>query len=570
MKAEQNIPSQNKRRFVLLLLFVVIVGLLMWRVVYLQVFNKDFLQDQGSARHLRTVSIAAHRGMIMDRHGEALAISTPVESIWVNPAILVNQRHLLPKLMRILKLDLEQTEQMLAARMDREFVYLKRHVNPDVAKKVLDMQIEGVFAQREYRRYYPAGEVVSHVIGFTNIDDEGQEGIELSYQDWLKGTPGKKRVIKDRLGRVIEDVESIRTSSPGKNINLSIDRRIQYLAYRELKTAMKLNKARSGSAVMLDVKTGEILAAVNQPSYNPNSRKNMRSSQFRNRAVTDVFEPGSTIKPFTIAMALESKKYKPGTIIDTTPGSLKVGRNTIRDLKNYGKLDVTHVITKSSNVGASKIALSMEAERMWSMFNRLGFGSVTASGFPGESAGLLSHFSRWHDIEQATLSFGYGLSVTPLQLAHAYSILAADGISRPVSFIRQDKPVAGEQVLPAKVVRQVREMMKTVVSNEGTGMQASVHGYQVAGKTGTIHKSAAGGYANDRYIAVFAGMAPASDPRLVLVVMVNDPAGEQYYGGQVAAPVFSRVMSGALRLMDVTPDNLPVLQTNLQLNKERS
>jgi cell division protein FtsI (penicillin-binding protein 3) len=432
------------------------------------------------------------------------------------------------------------------------------------------MQIEGVFAQREYRRYYPAGEVVSHVIGFTNIDDEGQEGIELSYQDWLKGTPGKKRVIKDRLGRVIEDVESIRTSSPGKNINLSIDRRIQYLAYRELKTAMKLNKARSGSAVMLDVKTGEILAAVNQPSYNPNSRKNMRSSQFRNRAVTDVFEPGSTIKPFTIAMALESKKYKPGTIIDTTPGSLKVGRNTIRDLKNYGKLDVTHVITKSSNVGASKIALSMEAERMWSMFNRLGFGSVTASGFPGESAGLLSHFSRWHDIEQATLSFGYGLSVTPLQLAHAYSILAADGISRPVSFIRQDKPVAGEQVLPAKVVRQVREMMKTVVSNEGTGMQASVHGYQVAGKTGTIHKSAAGGYANDRYIAVFAGMAPASDPRLVLVVMVNDPAGEQYYGGQVAAPVFSRVMSGALRLMDVTPDNLPVLQTNLQLNKERS
>jgi len=570
MKTEQNIPSQNKRRFVLLLLFVVIVGLLMWRVVYLQVFNKDFLQDQGSARHLRTVSIAAHRGMIMDRHGEALAISTPVESIWVNPSLLVNQRQMLPKLMRILELDLEQTEQMLATRMDREFVYLKRHVNPDIAKKVLDMQIEGVFAQREYRRYYPAGEVVSHVIGFTNIDDEGQEGIELSYEDWLKGTPGKKRVIKDRLGRVIEDVESIRTSSPGKNIHLSIDRRIQYLAYRELKTAMKLNKARSGSAVMLDVKTGEILAAVNQPSYNPNGRKNMRSSQFRNRAVTDVFEPGSTIKPFTIAMALESKKYKPDTIIDTTPGTLKVGRNTIRDAKNYGKLDVTHVITKSSNVGASKIALSMDAERMWSMFNRLGFGVVTASGFPGESAGLLSHFSRWHDIEQATLSFGYGLSVTPLQLAHAYSILAADGVSRPVSFIRQDKPVAGEQVLPAKVVRDVREMMKTVISDEGTGILASVHGYQVAGKTGTIHKSAAGGYSNDRYIAVFAGMAPASDPRLVLIVMVNDPAGEQYYGGQVAAPVFSRVMSGALRLMDIAPDNLPVMQTNLQLNKERS
>jgi len=570
MKADQNIPSQNMRRLVLLMLFVIVVGLLIWRVVYLQVFNKDFLQDQGSARHLRTVSIAAHRGMIMDRNGEALAISTPVESVWVNPSLLINQRQVLPRLTRILKLDLEQTEQMLAARMNREFVYLKRHVNPDVAKKVLDLQAEGVFTQREYRRYYPAGEVVSHVIGFTNIDDKGQEGIELAYQDWLMGTPGKKRVMKDRLGRVIEDVESIRTSSPGKSLYLSIDRRIQYLAYRELKAAMKLNKARSGSAVMLDVKTGEILAAVNQPSYNPNSRKNMRSSQFRNRAVTDVFEPGSTIKPFTIAMALESKKYKPTTIIDTTPGSLKVGRNTIRDLKNYGKLDVTHVITKSSNVGASKIALSMDAERMWSMFNRLGFGSVTASGFPGESAGLLSHFSRWHDIEQATLSFGYGLSVTPLQLAHAYSILAADGVSRPASFIRQDQPVAGDQVLPASVVRDVREMMKTVVSSEGTGILASVHGYQVAGKTGTIHKSAAGGYSNDRYIAVFAGMAPASDPRLVLVVMVNDPAGEQYYGGQVAAPVFSRVMSGALRLMDVAPDNLPLIQTTLQLNKERS
>ncbi len=570
MKKQQKIITYDKRRIVLLLLFVAIVALLVWRVVYLQVFNKDFLQNQGAARHLRTVDTAANRGVIMDRHGEALAISTPVESVWVNPSLLVNQRQLLPKLARMLGLDLEQVERTLAARMDREFVYLKRHVNPDTARQVLDLQAEGVFTQREYRRYYPTGEVASHVIGFTNIDDLGQEGVELAYEDWLKGTPGKKRVIKDRLGRVIEDLENIHTAAPGKDLHLSLDRRIQYLAYRELKAAIKLNKARSGSAVMLDVKTGEVLAAVNQPSFNPNNRKKMRSSQYRNRAVTDVFEPGSTIKPFTIAMALESRKYRPATIINTAPGSLKVGRNTIRDLNNYGSINLTNVITKSSNVGASKIALSLTPEQMWVMYNRLGFGSVTGSGFPGESAGLLSHFSRWHKIEQATLSFGYGLSVTPLQLAHAYSILAADGRSRPVSFLRQDEPVLAEQVLPVKVAQQVREMMKTVVSSEGTGLQASVQGYQVAGKTGTIHKTAAGGYANDRYIAVFAGLAPASDPRLVLVVMINDPAGEQYYGGQVAAPVFSRVMSGALRLMDVAPDNLPVIQTSLPQDEGRS
>ena len=570
MSTEQNNQDYNKRRIILLLLLVVVVALLMWRVVYLQVYNKDFLQDQGTARHLRTVSIPAHRGVIMDRHGDALAISTPVSSIWVNPKKLVDQRQSLPKLAKLLSLDLESLEQMIAARMNRKFVYLKRHVNPDLAAKVLNLDIEGVFSQREYRRYYPAGEVVSHVIGFTNIDDKGQEGIELAYEDWLKGTSGKKRVIKDRLGRVIEDVENIESSRAGKDLSLSIDRRIQYLAYRELKTAIKSNKARSGSAVMLDVETGEVLAIVNQPSYNPNNRSKSRGSKYRNRAVTDVFEPGSTIKPFTIATALESKKYTPATRINTSPGRMKVGRNTIRDHKDYGEIDVTGVITKSSNVGASKIALSMDAEKIWSMFSRIGFGSVTSSGFPGESSGLMSHYSKWHDIERATLSFGYGLSVTPLQLAHAYSILASGGISRPVSFIKADTEVTGEKVLPRKVARQVRQMMQTVVSREGTGLLADVHGYKIAGKTGTIHKSTAGGYANNRYIAVFAGMAPASDPRLVLVVMINDPSGEQYYGGQVAAPVFSKVMSGALRLMDIAPDNLPVLQTQLKTGKGRS
>lgn len=564
MKAEQDIPAYNNRRIILLLILVSIVVLLVWRVVYLQVYNRNFLQKQGTARYLRTVNIPAHRGMIMDRNGEALAISTPVESIWVKPAELISHRNILPKLAAILDLDLDQLEQTLASRMDREFVYLKRRVTPTVTNKVLALEAEGIFTQREYRRYYPAGEVFSHVIGFTNIDDAGQEGIELAYNDWLKGTSGKKRVIKDRLGRVIEDVENIQTSRPGKDLFLSIDRRIQYLAYRELKAAIQLNKARSGSAVMLDVKSGEILAVVNQPSYNPNNRKKMRSASFRNRSITDVFEPGSAIKPFTIAAALESKKYNPRTMIDTRPGRFKIGPNTIRDSRNNGIIDVTNVITKSSNVGASKIALSLRPEQMWSMLTRVGFGSVTASGFPGESAGLMSHYSRWHDIERATLAFGYGLSVTPLQLAHAYSILAADGLSRPVTFIRRQGAVEGERVMPAWVASQVRDMMKTVVSRKGTGMRASVYGYQVAGKTGTIHKSTAGGYADNHYVAVFAGMAPASNPRLVLVVMINDPSGEQYYGGQVAAPVFSRVMAGALRLMDVAPDNLPVMQTRLK------
>jgi len=570
MSKEQKIPVYTQRRLFLMLLFVIVVALLIWRALDLQVFNRDFLIDQGEARHLRTVNIPAHRGMILDRHGDALAISTPVESIWVHPADLVGQPEVLPQLSIILGIKLDQLKQILAARMNKEFVYLKRRVNPDVAKKVLALQAEGVFTQREFRRFYPAGEVAAHIIGFTNVDDKGQEGTELGYDDWLRGTPGKKRVIKDRLGRIVDDVENIRAARSGRDLYLSIDRRIQYLAYRELKAAVKRNRARSGSAVLLDVKTGEILAIVNQPSYNPNNRRRLRSGQYRNRAVTDVFEPGSTMKPFTIATALESKKYTPSTIINTAPGRLKIGRNTIHDHSNYGKIDVTHVITKSSNVGASKIALSLEPEKIWGLFTRVGFGSVTASGFPGESSGLLSHYSRWHDIERATLSYGYGLSVTPLQLAHAYSIIAANGISRPVSFVRQESAVAGERVFSAKVAKQLRKMMKTVVSTEGTGLKASVYGYQVAGKTGTIHKSTSGGYAEDRYIAVFAGMAPASNPRLVLVVMVNEPRGEDYYGGLVAAPVFSKVMSGALRLMDVPPDNLPVIQTRLSNEGGRS
>lgn len=558
---QENIPVYTLRRMLLLLLLLLAVGLLVWRAVYLQVFNRDFLQSEGDARHLRVVSIPAHRGMIMDRNGEPLAISTPVDSIWAVPEELAAQREALPVVARLLRVDLESLQRMLSGRMDREFVYLKRHVNPDLAQKIISLEVPGLFTQREYRRYYPASEVTAHVVGFTDIDDQGQEGLELAYNDWLQGTPGSKRVIKDRLGRIVEDVESIQASSPGKDLTLSVDRRIQYLAYRELKAAVQQHKARSGSAVLLDVQTGEVLAMVNQPSYNPNNRKQMRSSQFRNRAITDVFEPGSTIKPFTIATALESGKYTPITRIETAPGYYRVGSYTVRDHINYGSINVTRVITKSSNVGASKIALSLDPEQMWSMFNRVGFGSVSASAFPGESAGLMTHYSRWHDIERATMSFGYGLSVTPLQLAHAYSILAADGLNRPVSFLKQTRAVTGERVISAPVTQQVRTMMETVISQEGTGSRASVQGYRVAGKTGTVHKSTAGGYSDDRYISVFAGMAPASRPRLVLVVMINEPAGEEYYGGQVAAPVFSNMMSGALRLMNIAPDNAPILQT---------
>jgi cell division protein FtsI (penicillin-binding protein 3) len=570
MSKEENIPTFNKRRILLYAVLLLIVVLLLWRAVYLQVLNKDFLQNQGDARHLRVVSEPAHRGMITDRNGEPLAISTPVESIWVNPSELVAEQQYLPKLARILKIDIEKLKSTLASRMSREFVYIRRHVNPDMAKKVMALEAPGVFTQREYRRYYPAGEVVAHVLGFTNIDDEGQEGLERAYNDWLKGTPGSKRVIKDRLGRVVENVESIRPSRPGKMLTLSIDRRIQYLAYRELKAAVKKNNARSASAVVLDVKTGEVLAMVNQPSYNPNNRKRLRGEYYRNRAVTDVFEPGSTFKPFTITAGLESGKYQPGTRIDTTPGKLSIGKYTIRDLHNYGEIDVTRVITKSSNVGASKIALSLEPEKVWSLYNRLGFGNITGSGFPGESSGLMSHFHRWRKIERATLSFGYGISVTPLQLAHAYSVLAADGLMRPVSFVRVDGEVKGERVVKAEIARKVRKIMETVVSPEGTGMLASIQGYRVAGKTGTVHKSSSGGYAENRYLSVFAGMAPASSPRLVMVVMVNEPRGEKYFGGLVAAPVFSKVMSGALRLMDVAPDNLKVLHTGLQPREGRS
>jgi cell division protein FtsI (penicillin-binding protein 3) len=567
MSRHSNQDAFQGRRIFLFLCMGLAAVTLLWRAVCLQVLDKEFLLHQGEARHLRVVSLPAHRGMIQDRNGEPLAISTPVESVWVNPQELGGEQQRIPELAQLLSMDRGKVQRLLASRADREFLYLRRHISPALAAQVKDLKIPGVYLQREYRRYYPAAEVAAHVVGKTNIDDAGQEGLELAYEEWLAGEAGAKRVVKDGQHHIIEDVESISRPHPGKDLRLSIDRRIQYLAYRELKAAVQEHKARSASAVVLDVRSGQVLAMVNQPSFNPNSRKRMQRSSMRNRAVTDVFEPGSTMKPFIVATALQSGRYRPDTPVSTSPGWFRVGRNTVRDVHDYGDLDVTGVIRKSSNVGITKIALSLPVEDIWTGLSDVGFGEQTYSGFPGEASGLLSHYSGWNAIETATLAFGYGISVTSLQLAQAYAVLAADGIRRPVAFLKDSEVTEERRVMPQKVARQVRAMLQQAAGPEGTAPAAQIAGYTVAGKTGTVHKSIAGGYSDNKYLAVFAGMAPASDPRLVMVIMVDEPGNGKYYGGQVAAPVFSRVISGALRLLAVPPDDLPLLQTK-QANGE--
>ena len=529
---------------------------LLWRVVDLHVFHKEFLQDQGDARYLRVVPIPAHRGMITDRHGEPLAISTPVDSVWVQPATFIAASQDWPKLAKLLQLDLAQLQRTISQRQEREFVYLKRHISPELAQQVMALEIPGVNLQREYHRYYPTGEVTAHVLGFSNIDDRGQEGLELAYDEWLRGVPGSQQVLKDRLGRVVRHVEQLRKPLPGRDLTLSLDRRLQYLAYRELKRAVIQHKAHSGSAVILDVHSGEVLAMVNQPSYNPNNRGDFKASQTRNRAVTDLLEPGSTVKPFTVVAALESGRFRSTSMVDTSPGQFRLGKALIRDSRDYGRISVATVIQKSSNVGASKIALALSDQALWKVHARLGFGNASGSGFPGEAGGLLSHARHWRDIEKATLAYGYGMSVTPLQLARAYSVLATDGVLKPVTFLRSDDVVEGQRIIAAPIARQVRRMLETVVQDGGTGTQARIAGYKVAGKTGTVKKAIPGGYSEDRYISVFAGLAPASQPRLAMVVTINEPGGDVYYGGEVAAPVFSNVMAGALRILGIAPDNV--------------
>ncbi len=539
---------------VLLMAFFLLVG----RAVERQVLERDFLQNEGQRRYLRTVEMPAHRGVIFDRHHEPLALTTPVESIWVNPKQL--PRTAQAPLARALGVSVAHLRKVLARNGKRHFLYLERRAAPKrvgrVRKAVHDNKITGVHFEREYRRFYPAGEVTAHVIGFTNIDDHGQEGLELAYDDWLTGRAGAKRVLKDGSGRVVRDVESIRAPQPGKDLVTSIDRRLQYLAYRELKAAVEKHRARAGSAVILDVSTGEVLAMVNQPSYNPNARRSGRDGRFRNRAVTDVFEPGSTMKPLIMSAALEAGVIEPSTRIDTAPGRLEVGGHRVRDSHDYGVLTPAGIIEKSSNVGISKIALQLTPDVMWRVLSKVGFGVSTDSGFPGEVSGRLPYFDRWSRFGQATIAFGYGLSVTTLQLAAAYATIGADGVKRPVSLLKQLQAPRGREVLRRDVVRTVRGMMEKVVSAEGTAPRAAIPGYRVAGKTGTAKKITAHGYAKDRYLAIFAGVVPASRPRLAMAVMIDEPRAGQVYGGEVAAPVFAKVMAGALRLLNIPPDGV--------------
>ena len=552
------------RRYVLMGLMLTGFAVLAGRSGQLQLLDREFLQGQGDMRHLRVVQVPAHRGMIVDRNAEPLAISTPVQSVWVNPKELVASPADRSRMARLLGLSADKLQRLLGQRQDREFVYLRRHISPDRAQQVMSLDVPGVYLQQEYRRYYPAGEVAGHLLGFTNVDDAGQEGLELAYDDWLSGEPGAKRVVKDGRRHTIANIENIRSAHPGKTLRLSIDRRIQYLAYRELKAAVSKHRARSGSVVVLDNRSGEVLALVNQPSFNPNNRKRLKPYKLRNRAVTDVFEPGSTMKPFVIASALESGRYQVSSKIKTSPGLFQVGVNTIRDMHDYGTLDLTGVIRKSSNVAASKIALALDPEVFWEGLSGAGLGMATASSFPGEADGYLSDFHRWRDIERATLAYGYGLSVTAIQLAQAYSVFANDGYRVPVTLLKREDPVQQQKVYAPKVARAVRRMMEEVVKKGGTAPLAAVPGYRVAGKTGTAHKSVAGGYADDRYLSVFAGMAPASAPRLVAVVVINEPSNGEHFGGIVAGPVFSSVMAGALRLLNVTPDDAALLQTRRQ------
>jgi len=529
---------------------LVLVG----RAVQLQVLDRQFIEEQAYMRHARTAPIVAHRGVIQDRFGEPLAASSPVETIWVNPPEFAEAGEGIPKLARALGINRQWLEQRVTSNLDREFLYVERHVEPSKRDAVRKLALPGVYFQREYKRFYPNAEVTGHLLGFTSLDEEGQEGLELAFDRTLKGTDGEKRVIQDGRGRVIQNVEVVRAPSQGQDLVTSIDLRIQYLAYRELKAAMRQHHARAGTVIVLDVATGEVLAMVNQPAFNPNDRGQYEVARYRNRAVTDIFEPGSSIKPFVVAAALASGRYRANSTIDATP--FRVGTLTVRDKHDLGTIDVGQVLARSSNVGMAKIALSLDRNQVHSTLRALGFGEVTASGFPGESAGLLTGAGTWRPVNVATISYGYGLSVTPLQLAQAYATIGAFGIHRPVTFRRADAPVAGERALPANVARDLIGLLEEAVTPAGTGAKAAVAGYRVAGKTGTAWKAVSGGYSTDRYLSVFAGLVPATAPRLAVVVMVDEPQGVLYYGGDVAAPVFSAVTSGALRLMSVAPDDL--------------
>lgn len=557
----------------LLVVLAIMLCALVWRLLMLQVLDTDrgyeFLQDQGDARSIRKEIIPAHRGQILDRNGAPLAISTPVVSIWVNPAeanpakideanekkkaVLADAQKRWPDLAKLLGISRAELENRMAQR-NKHFIYLRRHLPPPVGDAVAALKIPGVYVNREYRRFYPEGEVTAHLLGFTDIDDSGQEGIELAYNDVLSGVPGSKRVLKDLKGKIIREIEAGQAARPGGDVALSIDLRLQYLAHRELRNALQEMGASSGSVILLDVRTGEILAMANQPAINPNNRSRVNAAGLRNRAMLDLIEPGSTMKPLTMVAALESGKFAAHTPVDANPGYIAVEGKVFKDPVNYGMIDVTKIITKSSQVGITRVALALDEKNIWDVYNRFGIGSGTETGFPGEQHGLLPLRNRWSQIEVANFAFGYGVQVTPLQLARAYAVFATGGRLEPVTLLRRDGAAPeGKQVVSAGVSQQIVDMMKTVIGPEGTGKRAAIPGYSVAGKTGTAHKVGAHGY-EDRYRSLFVGFAPVSSPRIVAAIVVDDASLGRYHGGDVAAPVFAKVVGGAMRLLNVAPD----------------
>ena len=557
------------RRRILLVLVLIGLAVLVGRGVYLQGLNKRFLQEKGDARYNRAITLSAHRGKITDRYGELLADSAPVESVWANPSDVKINPDQTKKIAEILSIKSADINKKLA-NSEREFVYLKRRVSPELAAKVMKLGVAGIYLERGYKRQYPAGEVTAHLVGFTGIDDNGQEGFELTMNETLSGKAGSRRVIKDRAGHIVEDLEAVKVPQDGHDVVLSIDRRIQYLAYRELLKAVDLYQAKAGAAIVLDAKTGEVLAMVNVPTYNPNNPVNIQG-KLRNRSITDVFEPGSTLKPVTAAAGLESGQYTPETKIQTAPGYMRIGPATIHDAHPHGVLTVSEVIQKSSNVGSAKIALSLDRQYLWGIFNQMGFGTKTNIGFPGEASGRLRDVNTWRPIEQATMSYGHGISLTLLQLARAYTVFANDGELKPVSLLKlKDAPV-GTQVFSAKTAQQIKDMLELVVQPGGTALRAQILGYRVAGKTGTTHKLGDHGYEPDKYVGSFVGMAPASNPRLIMAVMIDEPTTGEYYGGTVAAPVFSKVMTDALRMLAVpqdAPNNNIVIPADVEELKE--
>lgn len=528
---------------------------LIWRMIDLNILQRDFLLKQSNARILRVVSIPAYRGMITDRFQQPLAISAQVDSIWVNPQTFEANGQQLSELATLLKIDALKIKNKTSKETLKEFVYLKRGVSPVITEKIRQLQLPGIFFEHDYHRFYPQSEVAAHVIGFTDIDDQGQEGLELAYDSWLRGVPGKKKVLKDRLGNIIDELGVIKAPRQGHNLTLSIDSRIQYLAFEALKEGIEKYSAKSGSIVVLDAKTGEILAMVNQPVFNPNHLENMTDGRYRNRAMTDLFEPGSTIKAFSIISALESGRYKSSSLIDTSPGTLNINGNLVRDEHDNGVMDLMKILQKSSDVGTAKITLSLPPQRLWALLHRMGFGERTGTGFPGEASGSLAYRSKWRPFELATLSFGYGISVTATQLAKAYAIIASQGVERPISFVKLQQAPAGKNLIAPTVAHEILTLLEGVVSGGG-GSLAKVPGYRVAGKTGTANIACKSGYQRDHYVSSFVGIAPVSNPRLVIAVVIKDPRGTQHLGGMVAAPVFSEVMAGALRMLNISPDDL--------------